>query len=194
MLHYSGRYTELERRERLLRIQNSVHHLTHLIDDVVYVGDAEMQEARFSPTDANFVKLCEDIARDVELAYGDNQRIILTIEGTPRTVQIDHALIHKILLNLLTNALKYSDDAVNMTVTFHPEVLTLHVRDRGIGIPEDDLANLFDTFHRAKNVKGIPGTGLGLAIVQQAIQTHGGDVRVESVVDEGTTFTVTLPV
>jgi signal transduction histidine kinase len=67
------------------------------------------------------------------------------------------------------------------------------VRDRGIGIPADEIAHLFESFHRASNVGSIQGTGLGLAIVKNAVQMHGGSIGVESQVGEGTTFTVRIP-
>ena len=67
------------------------------------------------------------------------------------------------------------------------------VQDEGIGIPQEDIPYLFETFHRARNVGTIQGTGLGLAIVKQCVDLHGGEILVESEVGSGTTFTVTLP-
>jgi len=67
------------------------------------------------------------------------------------------------------------------------------VRDQGIGIPPEDQARLFETFHRASNVNSIPGTGLGLAIVKKSVDLHGGTIDVASQVGVGTTFTVTMP-
>jgi signal transduction histidine kinase len=67
------------------------------------------------------------------------------------------------------------------------------VRDEGIGIPESERSQLFDSFYRASNVGTISGTGLGLAIVKRAVDLHGGKIAVESVVGVGTTFIVSLP-
>jgi signal transduction histidine kinase len=69
----------------------------------------------------------------------------------------------------------------------------LTVADRGIGIPAEDMPRLFETFHRARNVRNISGTGLGLAIVKRAVELHGGTMEVESMVGEGTRFSVRLP-
>jgi signal transduction histidine kinase len=69
----------------------------------------------------------------------------------------------------------------------------LRIQDSGIGIPNTDLPRLFESFHRANNVKTIPGTGLGLAIVKKCVDLHGGEITVDSVVGKGTTFTVMLP-
>ncbi len=69
----------------------------------------------------------------------------------------------------------------------------MRIQDCGIGIPAEDLPRLFESFHRASNVGTIPGTGLGLAIVKKCVDLHGGQITVNSIVGEGTTFTVTLP-
>ena len=69
----------------------------------------------------------------------------------------------------------------------------ISIKDNGIGIPEKDMSRLFEPFHRASNVGNTPGTGLGLAIVRQYVVLHGGQIEVESVVDQGSTFRVSLP-
>ena len=100
-----------------------------------------------------------------------------------------------ILVNLLTNAIKYSP--VGGTVWFeliaHEKTVTFRIQDQGIGIPKEDQKQLFQPFYRANNVGAIPGTGLGLVIVKKCVETHGGQISLESEVGVGTTFTVTLP-
>jgi signal transduction histidine kinase len=71
--------------------------------------------------------------------------------------------------------------------------LYISVSDDGIGIPQDDLAMLFEPFHRAANTEALPGTGLGLTVVKQAVEMHGGSVEVNSRLGQGTTFHLTLP-
>jgi signal transduction histidine kinase len=96
---------------------------------------------------------------------------------------------------LLSNAIKYSPtgSAVQFHLTCFDDTAIFQIQDQGIGIPAQDLAHLFEPFHRANNVGSIQGTGLGLAIVKQGVDLHGGEITVASVVGEGTTFTVTLP-
>jgi signal transduction histidine kinase len=72
--------------------------------------------------------------------------------------------------------------------------ITFRIQDKGIGIPKDDLAQLFESFHRAKNVGKLPGSGLGLSIVKQSVNLLGGKITVESQENVGTTFTVVIPV
>jgi signal transduction histidine kinase len=80
-----------------------------------------------------------------------------------------------------------------LTIDCEPHQAIFRVQDQGIGIPEDDQKRLFETFHRASNVRQIPGTGLGLAIAKQSVELHGGMISFESQAGVGTTFTVVLP-
>ena len=108
---------------------------------------------------------------------------------------MDAKLLRHILSNLLSNAIKYSP--AGSTVTFKARCIGEHIeftiRDEGIGIPKDDQARLFETFHRASNAKHIRGTGLGLAIVKQSVELHGGTISFESQEGQGTTFNILLP-
>ncbi len=102
----------------------------------------------------------------------------------------------KIVLNLLSNALKFTfEGEIGIALHRHGERAALTVRDTGIGIPAGQLPRLFDRFHRVPGARARTheGTGIGLALVQELVRLHGGTVTVESAVDQGTAFTVTLP-
>ena len=107
----------------------------------------------------------------------------------------DEKLLRHIFSNLLSNAVKYSPlgGLVLFRVRTEQDMVVLEVEDEGIGIPEDELPHLFESFHRASNVGTIQGTGLGLAIVRNAVDIHGGTIDVRSSAGSGTTFTVRLP-
>jgi signal transduction histidine kinase len=109
---------------------------------------------------------------------------------------MDRKLLRRILVNLLSNALKYSPNGneVNFTLICETDQAIFQIQDRGIGIPPEDLEYLFDKFFRAKNVGSIDGTGLGLAIVKQCTEVHQGKIEVQSQIAQGTTFVVTLPI
>lgn len=100
------------------------------------------------------------------------------------------------LSNLLTNARKYSPqgDPVDFELNREENQAIIIIRDRGIGIPANDQNHLFQPFHRAQNTGIINGTGLGLAIVKKAVDLHQEMISVQSQIDIGTTFTVTLPI
>jgi signal transduction histidine kinase len=108
---------------------------------------------------------------------------------------LDRNLLHQILSNLLTNAIKYSPQRgeITLSVTHSNSQVTFAVQDRGIGIPSEHHEKLFQRFERASNVGKIKGTGLGLNIVKSLVDLHGGEIKVTSKVGEGTTFTVVLP-
>ena len=125
----------------------------------------------------------------------DPRTLTLRIEGTPRSVVIDPTLLTHALSNLVSNALKYSvgNREPEVTMSFEPAQVQIRIKDFGIGIPEADRANLFQTFFRASNATQIQGTGMGLVIVKLFVELHGGQVHLDSTEGEGTTVTVTIP-
>ena len=108
----------------------------------------------------------------------------------------DKQLLRQILVDLLSNAVKYSPEGgkVRLALRRDAGAVEFRVDDQGIGIPELDQARLFEVFHRARNVGDIQGTGLGMAIVKRAVDALGGSIDFESQVGVGTTFVVRLPV
>jgi signal transduction histidine kinase len=102
----------------------------------------------------------------------------------------------KIVLNLLSNALKYTlEGEITVSLETAGDCVELSVRDTGIGIDKADLAHIFDRFHRVEGACGRSqeGSGIGLALVQELARLHGGSARVESEIGRGTTFTVSVP-
>jgi PAS domain S-box-containing protein len=115
-------------------------------------------------------------------------------------VTVDETRVHRILANLLTNAIKFSPDggAVEVTITMRDGpnggTAVVAVRDEGVGIPRDELPHVFDRYHRGANVVGrFAGSGLGLASARELVELHGGTISVESEVGKGSTFSVSLP-
>jgi signal transduction histidine kinase len=107
----------------------------------------------------------------------------------------DAKLLFQAFSNLLSNAVKYSPagGAIAVTMESSPDEVVVTVADHGIGIPENDLAHLFERYHRGSNVSGIVGTGVGLYLVKTAVDLHHGTVAVQSKEGEGSRFTVRLP-
>jgi len=110
-------------------------------------------------------------------------------------IRIDKKLLNHILLNLLTNAIKYSPNGGNIELNISTENdnLIISVADNGLGIPEDEIKYIFDAFYRTKNSAGINGTGLGLNILKRSLDVIGGTVSVDSKVGEGAKFIVRIP-
>ena len=117
-------------------------------------------------------------------------------EPLPAPVYVDRDMWEKIVLNLLSNALKFTfTGSVTVQLRSAGEFAELTVRDTGIGIPSAELPRIFERFHRVAGAKGrtIEGTGIGLALVQELVKLHSGSIEVESEVSSGTTFQVRLP-
>ena len=111
-------------------------------------------------------------------------------------IMVDTHLLKNILINLMSNAIKYSpeDKAIVLKTQCHTNILEIEVTDQGIGIPEEDKAHMFERFFRAGNSGSYQGTGLGLTIVKRYLDILGGSIRFESELNKGTSFFVLVPV
>jgi signal transduction histidine kinase len=103
--------------------------------------------------------------------------------------------MRQVISNVVTNALKYSNEETKVVVDllYDKKDIRLTIHDEGIGIPEEDLKRIFEPFHRAKNVGSISGTGLGLSISKQAIESHQGTIAIDTEVGKGTKITILVP-
>ena len=109
---------------------------------------------------------------------------------------VDREMWEKIVLNLLSNALKFTfEGEIAVRVHGHHDRVELTIADSGTGIAETDLPHIFERFHRVRGARSRTqeGTGIGLALVQELVRLHGGTIRASSIVGEGTTFTVSVP-
>jgi signal transduction histidine kinase len=192
---YYHRMDEADIMESLDTIQDQVQHMAAMLNDMLTVGQGESGQLAFQPESVDVVKLCQQIVGEVQAASQKPHPIECSYQCTAPTFTADKKLVRQIVVNLLSNALKYSpeESSVQFELSCGPEELVLRVEDAGIGIPEEDRERLFEAFHRAGNVGAAPGTGLGLAIARHAVDLHGGTIDFESEVGVGTTFTVTLP-
>jgi PAS domain S-box-containing protein len=193
--HYEHKWSSEKRLVHLQRILASTRHLTNLVNDVLFIGQAEMKKLEFNPAPLNLEQFCLELVEELRSGIGNQTSITSNIRGNCTNACLDEKLLRQILTNLLSNAIKYSPDGgmVRFDLECREGAATLRIQDSGIGIPAEDLSQLFESFHRAKNVGTIPGTGLGLAIVKKCVDLHGGQIKVESEAGVGTTFTVTLP-
>jgi PAS domain S-box-containing protein len=184
----------------LQRIDTAIARMTRLIDSLLDMTRAQMGQAL--PLDRRPVDLVALAREVVQQQEHSTERHQLRLDvAVPELVGVwDAARLERLLENLLNNAIKYSPEGGDITLTVRPEVVTgepwalLVVQDQGIGIPAADLPHIFERFQRGRNVKGhIAGTGIGLAAVRQVVEQHGGRVTVDSQEGRGTTFTVRLP-
>ncbi len=193
--HYADRLPPEESEDLYRSIRNGVERMTKMLDNVLTIGKAEANMLAFNPAPTDLHAFCTRLAGEMQLAAGDMYALALSYEGPRAPVRVDEKLLHHALTNLISNAVKYSPDGgkIEFRVRVAAREAVFEVNDYGIGIPPDDQARLFETFHRARNVGNIAGTGLGLAIVKKSLDLHGGSVSVESKPGTGTRFCVTIP-
>ena len=184
-----------KRQRHLDRIRASVNHLNDILEEFLSLGRLEEGRIEAHPTHVMLTDIVADAVADMRGMVKPDQPILTTL-NCPAPVWLDASLLRKILVNLLSNALKYSgpDQPVTVQGACSDTVLTLSVEDRGIGISTDDQEHLFERFYRAKNATNIPGTGLGLHIVAKYAELLGGTVSLTSTLGEGTTVTVSIPI
>jgi PAS domain S-box-containing protein len=123
-------------------------------------------------------------------------RLLVDCPRLARPVALDRDMWEKIVLNLLSNAFKFTHQGeIAVSLRQVGERAELSVRDTGVGIPEEELPRLFERFHQVRGVQGraLEGTGIGLALVQELVELHGGSIQVESTLGRGSTFTVSVP-
>jgi len=196
--HYEDRMSPEKRQEILQKISKAVRRMTHMLDKVLVIGRSDAGELHFAPRPLAITPFCHLLLGELHSAMADDcaQRVWrVELPDAAQHCLLDEVLIRHIVGNLLSNAVKYSRPGaeVALRVQATGDQLELVVSDEGIGIPPEHLPHLFDRFHRADNVGAIVGTGLGLAIVKEAVQCHGGTIAVQSELNRGTRFTVSLP-
>jgi two-component sensor histidine kinase len=174
-------------------IRSNAQRLATLANDVLSLSRIEHGELEIAEDRVDLVTL---IAQAID-AVGGTREILFKPELPQAVVRGDADRLRQVVDNLLRNALKYSPETEPVFVDLGRDDanFTIAVRDRGIGIPEEDLARLFRRFSRGSHARRarLAGTGLGLFIVKMIVDAHGGTIAVRSRVDEGSTFTVTLP-
>jgi two-component system, OmpR family, sensor kinase len=191
-----------ETAERARKIRRAVLQMTTMIDYLLNSSRLVENGAElyFHPEKVDLRELLQDVChlhREIAPRTPIGQRL-----GTVSTMSFpvygDPKLLFQMFSNLISNAIKYSDDGSHIDVTADSDVATgqivVKIQDRGIGIPQKDLAHVFDRYHRGSNVSGIVGTGVGLYLVKMVVDLHGGRIVVESNEGEGSRFLVWLPV
>ncbi len=192
-----------EQEMRLNQTVRSAEHLLYLINDLLDVSKIEAGEMDLFIQPNDIYPMVEDT---IDSAYALLDRlsdeapaiqIITEIEDNLPRIPIDVRRIRQVLTNLMSNAIKFTlEGTIKLSVRRDHDRVIFAVSDTGMGIPEDEMPKLFEAFVRTSNAKqhNIEGTGLGLPISQFLVQQHGGEIQVESVEGEGTTFWFGLPI
>lgn len=181
----------------LNRIKVSTELMTELMNEILQYNRIDAGQQKLKPEALDLTRYCAELVDEIRLIADREHPIIFSVQqDTPEPVfEADAKVLRLILTNLLSNAIKYSPGggSIKFKLKLCDRQVTFAIEDQGVGIPYNELAGLFEVFHRASNVGTIQGTGLGLAIVKKYVELHGGNVKVQSELNQGSTFTVTLP-
>ncbi|MFO0689745.1 MAG: ATP-binding protein [Myxococcota bacterium] len=193
----SGPMTPAEVETHVAVIQRNVHRMRDLIEDLMDLSRIESGGGAPDPSRVDVVKLAQTLVADARTRLSRAK-----IEASVRTpaapeAWVDRKALEQVLENLLTNAIRYSDEGASITIDVEPrgELLEISVEDTGVGIPEEALDRIFERFYRvdASRSRAIGSTGLGLSIVRHLVHAMGGTIRVESRLGEGSRFTFSVP-
>lgn len=194
-----SRYTTTEeqdkRQRHIEKIKGSVKHLNDLLDDFLSLGKLDEGKVGAEFAVVNLYDLLNDTIEEMKGLAKKSQNICYEHLGT-EMIESDGKLIKNVLINLISNAIKFSDEGktIHVNSIVKDDVAVISVRDEGIGISREDQAHLFSSFFRGKNALNIQGTGLGLHIVKRYLQLLEGDVNLKSEIGKGTIITFTIPV
>ncbi|MCP9767506.1 PAS domain-containing sensor histidine kinase [Lacihabitans sp. LS3-19] len=194
------KYIELDDKDKRVkhidRIKKSIKNLTEILNDILSVNKIEEGKVIVKPDSFNVIGFCKELILDLQglLKNGQEIKLILDEFDSPFIFQ-DPKLLRHILVNLLTNAIKFSyeNSKIELIVKLEKSDAYFTVKDSGVGIPEADHKKLFTRFFRSSNVENIQGTGLGLSIVLQYVNYLEGTIKFSSEVGVGSIFNVNLP-
>jgi len=195
------KYDDAANKEKKLkhiqRIKNAVSGMKSILEDFLSLGKLEEGSIRAN-AELLIAQDCfheiEDTIHEMEPGLKPGQKINFHHTGDYPLV-VDKHLLKNILLNLISNAIKFSHEnsSIEIIATMNEKALTISVKDHGIGISEEDQHRLFERFFRAKNASNIQGTGLGLHIIVKYLELLQGNIELESKLNEGSCFTVHIP-
>lgn len=185
------------RTEFMQDMNHEIDRLSGIITDLLTLTQMDGQPAALKIKDINLSALCEETLHALEPAAAKAHLTLRAGIEDDVILPGDESKLSQVVYNLIDNAIKYTGEGGEVTVTLRADSreACLVVKDNGIGIPEEDVQHIFDRFYRVDKARSraTGGTGLGLSIVRQMVQLHGGGIDVASAAGQGSSFTVTLP-
>lgn len=194
---FSNKWSEEKKIKLYQKIYKAVMQTNGLINNVLLIGRDQSGKLEYKPNIFDFEDFCHQIVDETSIIFGSEVKIETNIDTNVGEIEIDTNLLRHIFTNLISNAIKYSPE--NKDILFKTELvdgsfISIVISDKGIGISENDLKNIFEPFHRAENVDQIQGTGLGMSIVKRCVDLHGGTINVDSKLGIGTNVEVVIEV
>ncbi|NCI50195.1 PAS domain S-box protein [Sediminibacterium roseum] len=194
---YNGPDDEDKREKHINRIKDAVNDMKSILEDFLSLGKLEDGLVKAKTADFSAAEYREELQHTIEgmmQIAKQGQRIAFSHEGES-DIRVDISLLKNIIINLCSNAIKFSPANGNIEVRSlnNGPMLTVSVKDNGIGISEEDQQHLFERFFRAKNAVNIQGTGLGLHIISKYAELLNASISLRSELGNGTEFTISIP-
>ena len=187
---------EQDKRSRHIdKIKNSVRHLNDILEDFLSLGKLDEGKVGINITEFNLQEFITDTIDEMKGLLKQDQEVVSSYEGETMIFS-DKKLLKNIIINLFTNAIKFSSEESKIIINsgVANEEAHIIITDQGIGIPQQDQEHLFTSFFRGGNATNIAGTGLGLHIVKRYVDLLKGALHLQSELNEGTTITITIPI
>lgn len=182
------------------RLENCLYqidNLTNTISGLNNIIELKQEEKPLNIQKFDVVLLCRKIIKGLRMQF-DEKTISLKIKGIEKGfITTDEYLLSEVIYNLLNNAYKYSPPGGKVALYIGEEkekYIIISIRDNGIGIPKENIPNIFDAYYRSNNIGEVKGQGLGLFLVKNNIDRINGEITVESEINKGSTFTLKLPI
>ncbi len=179
-------------------IDNECDRMARLVRDLLQLSNLDYKKVAWKREEVSIEELVRNILLKLEFSFKEkNQQMSLHIEEDLPDIVIDKDGIEQVILNIISNAIKYTDNEGKIEITLRniDDYLNISIEDNGIGIPLEDQKRIFERFYRVEKGRSreLGGTGLGLAIAKQIIEAHNGSITMESCFGQGTTFNIKIP-
>ncbi len=193
---FGDNWTVNKRKAQFGQMRGSINRLTGMLDDVLKVSRLDSGKQTLNFETVNLPDIINGVIGEAKPQFTLNHKLVHSINVPKNNYLLDKEVIRTILLNLISNAIKYSPKGGNieLDVSEKKNNLIFVVGDQGTGIHEKDIKNIFKEFYRAEDTAHIQGTGLGLSIVKGLLDKVKGKINVESELGKGSKFTVTIPI
>jgi len=196
---YQKEEEQTQRDKHIQRIKNAVFSLTETLNDVLSLGKLDEGKVEVQLEEVNICDVLTQVQNEMELIVREGQEIQVNCDPSV-IAYCDSSLLHRAVVNLVSNAIKFSEDHTPIVLAVgvkhslnEAKIIGVSVTNAGIGIPKDEQQKLFDRFYRARNAANIQGTGLGLSIVKRCCELMNAEIEWESEENKQTTFTIYLP-
>ena len=179
-------------------IDNECDRMARLVKDLLQLSNLDYKKTVWKKEEVSINKLLDDILLKLEFAFKDkNHKLELNMEEDLPNIVIDKDGIEQVILNIISNAIKYTEEngTIEISLINENNFVNIKVKDNGIGIPEEDQKRIFERFYRVEKGRSreLGGTGLGLSIAKQIIEAYQGEITLNSTIGEGTTVEIKIP-